>query len=469
MKLCSKKDHSFSFPQGVHPPEQKLTAQNPICRIPFSPYLLLILNQNAGKPSKSLVIEGQEVKRGQVVASAQGFISSPLHSPVDGVVVKVSHSLDFNGLMAPSIIIKTQPFSPQRQDVFPVDYKSLNAEQLVNRIQQMGMVGLGGAAFPTHVKLRPPKGKKIETLLLNGCECEPFLTSDHRVMVEQIDDLLLGIDILVRATKANNVVIGIEDNKRDAFKRLKERLSVFKQQRQACPNEPKIQIHLLKTKYPQGAEKILIHSLLKKEVPSGCLPIDIGVVVCNVATVAEIGCLMPKGWGLVERVVTVTGGGIDKPGNYIVPIGTPLNFLLSYLGMSSSACRVVFGGPMMGKVVNYLETPITKGVSGIVVLTQEDFEYEKKIYSCIRCARCVDVCPMSLNPSRLGLLAKIKNYDEMESYHLWDCFECGSCSYICPAHIPLVQYFKMAKSFLRKKKNKFNLKTELIKSKGEKE
>lgn len=298
--------------------------------------------------------------------------------------------------------------------------------------------------FPSHVKLLPPEGKSIETLIINGCECEPYLTCDHRVMLEQTDKLLTGIRTIMRATGAKRAIIGVEDNKLDAVNAIRAKL----------PEEGAISCEAVETKYPQGAEKMLISSLLGKEVPSGGLPVDIGVAVYNVGTMAQLGDLIPNSRGLIERVVTVSGPGVSKPGNYLVPIGTPLRFLMEQAGSSSDANEVIVGGPMMGMTVASLDVPVTKGVSGIVVFEKEDEDQkDRPVFPCIKCGACLDACPINLNPSMLGQLASVRQYEVMDSdYHLKDCFECGCCSYVCPSNIPLTQYFRIAKAINREAK-----------------
>jgi electron transport complex protein RnfC len=326
----------------------------------------------------------------------------------------------------------------------PRDVDSMTPEAIIQAVQDSGMVGLGGAAFPTHVKMKPPPEHKIDTLVVNGCECEPYLTCDHRLMLEQTDNLLSGIRIVMRALGVDRAMIGIEDNKMDAVDAIA---------RQLAANSP-ISVHAVQTKYPQGAEKMLIESLLGRRVPSGSFPSAVGVSVFNVSTLAQIGALLPMGEGVIERVVTVTGPGVEHPGNYLVPVGTPVRFLLEFAGSTPrQAHELILGGPMMGMSVASLDVPVTKAVSGLVLLEASDADLrEVKVQPCIRCAYCVEACPMHLNPSTLGLLAAKAEYETMaKQFHLNDCFECGCCSYVCPSNIPLVQYFRIAKAINREK------------------
>jgi electron transport complex protein RnfC len=432
-----------TFAHGIHPPENKgITAGLSIRRFPFAPAMIIPLSQHTGAPAKSIVREGQEVARGQKIAEPGGFVSVAMHSPASGVVERIALAPSSMGHMVPSIYIR--PFPGSSQEVIegtPCDVEKASKKEIVAAIQDAGIVGLGGAAFPTHVKLSITDPKFIDTIIINGVECEPWLTTDHRVMLEQVDDIFLGIRYLLKATGAEKAIIGIEANKPDAVKTL----------RAACPAGEPISVEVVKVKYPQGAEKMLIKALLGREVPSGGLPVDVNVVVQNVATTAEIGRLLPHGRGIMERVVTITGPAVGKKGNYLIPIGTPLRFALDQVDLADDVSRVFLGGPMMGQALSSLDIPITKGTSGIVAFTtKEQAPTDQKVYPCIRCGHCVDACPMFLNPTRLGTLARNREYDLMaEKYHLFDCFECGSCSYVCPSHIPLVQQFRVGKAMLR--------------------
>jgi len=433
-----------SFSHGIHPDEHKeLTAHKSIRRIPFAHEMAILLSQHKGVPAKPIVKRGQQVVRGEPIAEAGGYVSVPMHAPVTGVVKAVDQLVaTAEGPKSPAIVIETYAGSTQ-QVLYgaPRDMESMQPEELVQAVQESGMVGLGGAAFPSHVKLLPPNGKKIDTLIINGCECEPYLTCDHRVMLEQTDNLIKGIRILMRATGAGRALIGVEDNKPDAVEAINARLS----------GKTEISCETVETKYPHGAEKMLINSLLNREVPSGGLPADVGVAVYNVATVAQLGDLIPNNRGLIERVMTITGPGVKKPGNYMVPLGTPLKFLMEQVGSTSAANEVILGGPMMGMTVASLDVPVTKGVSGVVVLEKIKSEkQQERVYPCIRCGECLVACPLHLDPCMLGLLAGNRQYELMaEKYHLNDCFECGCCSYVCPSNIPLTQYFRIAKSINR--------------------
>ena len=435
-----------TFAHGIHPLDHKeATAGIPIRRIPFADQVIVPLAQHLGAPAKAIVKAGQEVVRGEPIAKPDGFMSIPMHSPVTGVVKSIDRLVaTAAGPKTPAIIIDTYAASDQKV-LFEgaVDIRQLTPEKLVQAIQDSGMVGLGGAAFPSHVKLLPPEGMSIDTVIINGCECEPYLTCDHRIMLENTDKLIIGIQMVMAAVDAKRAIIGVEDNKLDAFEMIHNKL----------PKDGSISCELVETKYPQGAEKMLINSLLNQEVPSGGIPAEIGVAVYNVGTMAQLGDLLPQKRGLIERVVTVSGNGVNKPGNYLVPIGTTMRFVLEKVGLKDDFSKIILGGPMMGMTTASLDVAITKGVSGIVVLGPQYPESKKQqVYPCIKCGACLSACPVSLNPSMLGQLAMVRDYEAMEdTYHLNNCFECGCCSYVCPSNIPLTQYFRIAKAINRKK------------------
>jgi electron transport complex protein RnfC len=434
-----------SFGHGVHPPESKGdTCGLEIRQFPFAPALVMPLSQHMGKPAIPIVHQGEEVVRGQCIAKADGFVSVPQHAPASGVVRRIGLVPSISGQMVTGIYIHPHPGSSQEiADGEPCDLVRATPDDIVAAIQAAGVVGLGGAAFPTHVKLRPPDGKQIDTLIINGVECEPYLTTDHRVMLEQTADVHTGIRYLLKATGAERAIIGVEANKLDAVDALRD----------ATPADLPVSVEVLSVKYPAGAEKMLISVLLGREVPSGGLPAELGVVVVNVATAAEIGRLLPQGRGIHERVVTITGPAVGRKGNYRIPIGTPLRFALEQVDVSPDVSRVFLGGPMMGQALSSLDIPITKGTSGFVAFTAEQTGEQQQEYPCIRCGYCVDACPIYLNPAQLGLLAKNAEYEQMaDDFHLMDCFECGSCSYVCPSHIPLVQRFRLSKAIVRKRR-----------------
>lgn len=446
-----------TFAHGIHTHDYKdETNHLAIKRFPFAPLLILPLLQHKGKPAIPLVNQGQEVLRGQMIACADGLMSSPIHAPATGIIKKISLVPDTSGNMVDGIYL--QPYPGATQEVAQgtgCDLETATPEQILQAIQDAGVVGLGGAVFPTHVKLHPPKDKPVDTLVINGAECEPYLTTDHRVMLEQTQDIITGAQYLLKATGAIRAIIGIEANKQDAAVQLQQTLKKTQAAESDNPVLQNISIAVVTVKYPQGAEKILIKTLLDREVAVGSHSYEVGVIGINVATTAEIGRLLPLGRGVQERVITIGGPGIINKGNYRIPIGTPLRFVLDTVGVKDNVTRIFFGGPMMGQAVPNLDVSVTKGVSGIIAFTEHEIQQTVKIYPCIHCGYCVDVCPMGLNPSTLGLLAKNQEYENMQQhYHLLNCFECGACSFICPSHIPLVQYFRIAKDRLRKNKIK---------------
>ncbi|WP_043116737.1 electron transport complex subunit RsxC [Solemya velum gill symbiont] len=431
------------FEHGVHPDYHKgITCDKEIRRMAFAPRLIVPVSQHIGAPAVPVVKAGQEVVRGQLIAEADGFFSVPVHAPATGIVEAIDLMHSAAGPKVLSIVIKVyEAASQQVLESYPVDPMQLDRDELIKRVQNSGLAGLGGAAFPSHVKLQVPEEKQAEVLVVNGCECEPYLTCDHRVMLEQPENLLQGVRYALRITGAKRAIIGIEDNKADAARLLREKLT---------DNDP-ISVELVETKYPQGAEKMLLKSLLGLEVPVGGLPIDVGVVVNNVGTLAQLGRLLPSGEGLTERVITVSGSGMEKAGNYLVPIGTPVSFILEQVGVEAEYEEVIMGGPMMGMSIASLEVPVTKGTSGVLVFRERRFIEEQgergTRFPCIKCGRCVDACPMRLNPAQMVWLAEKREYTAMqEKFNLNSCFECGCCSFVCPSNIPLVQYFRIAKS-----------------------
>lgn len=435
-----------TFSHGIHPVGNKqYTAGEAIRRFPFAPELILPLSQHAGAPSIPIARPGQEVVRGEPIAKSAGFMSVPLHAPATGVIKKIDLMPTAKGPKTLSMILEVYPGDSQEMRYYqPRDVDEMMPQEIIQAVQDTGLVGLGGAAFPTHVKLSPPKDHTVETVLINGCECEPFLTTDYRVMLEQAEDLIEGTRIFMKALGAKKAIIGTEDNKIDAVEAIRAKL----------PADGSIEVKTVKTKYPQGAEKMLAKALMNLEIPSGGYPSSVGIAVFNVSSTAQIGALLPIGGGVIERVVTITGPGIEMPGNYTVAIGTPIRFILEQLGLKGRSQHIILGGPMMGNTISSLDVPVTKGCGGVLVLTEEDTrgEISRGVYPCISCGKCVEACPMHLNPCDMGKLAYKSRHAEMaESFHLNDCFECGCCSYVCPSSIPLVQYFRIAKSANRNK------------------
>jgi len=433
---------SFGFAHGVHPPEHKeLTAHLPIRRMPYPDEVVLPLRQHAGKPAKLAVAKGAYVERGDVLATADGFVSSPVHASASGRVTNIDWWPHPDGSMAQAIRIKVERYSAQvaRPRMVP-DWHGLTHDEVIRAVQDAGVVGLGGAAFPTHVKLAPPKDLTIDTIIINGAECEPYLTTDHRIMVEHPDRVHFGLRIMMHALGVRRAIIGVERNKPDAVAALQR----------TKPGDLDITILPLTVKYPQGAEKMLIKSVLDREVPSGKLPASVGVIVQNVGSAATLAEVFETGLPLIERIVTVSGRGVQRPANLIVPVGTKLRDLLAFCGgITADAAEVLFGGPMMGQAQRDLDVPLLKGTTGVVVLTHDDVR-DMSQSPCIHCGRCLDACPMFLNPSLLGDLAKAGRLEELQAAHLADCMLCGSCSYVCPSNIPLAQLFTASKAAIRR-------------------
>jgi electron transport complex protein RnfC len=430
-----------TFRHGVHPGTFKeLTAEREIERMPFPDEVVLHLRQHLGAPSKPVVSVGDRVFRGQLIAQASGFVSVPLHASATGRVKAIEKRRHPAGNMSEAIVIEVDPHSAQAlYEDAPRDWQSPTREDLVKEIQAGGFVGLGGAAFPTHVKLTVPEGKRVDWVIVNGAECEPYLTTDHRIMLEYADSIILGIRVTMKVLGAGKSFFGIETNKMDAIRALTEKL----------PADLNCTVVPLATKYPQGAEKMLISAVLAREVPSGRLPIDVQVVVNNVGTIAGMGDFFAYGQPLIERVVTVTGPGVRHPSTLLVPLGTKLSDILDYCGgVTEDTNQILFGGPMMGAAQYHLDVPLLKGTSGILCLTGAEVAVRRE-YACIRCSSCLDACPVFLNPSLLGSLARAGLHEQMLNLHLMDCMECGSCSYVCPSNIPLVQRFRVAKALLR--------------------
>lgn len=430
---------------GIHPPENKITAGYPIQEIPIPSELTLTLSQCIGAPSKPIVKAGDKVLRGQMVAEAGGFMGAPIHSPVKGTVKKVEPARTPQGLWQNSIIITPDEENPLEEDFSPrtpEEINTLTPVEIIRIVSQAGIVGQGGAAFPTHVKLTVPLGKKIDTVLINGAECEPYLTCDDALMRTESDKIISGALLIKKATSAARIIIGIEKNKPEAIKKIKE----------ASASYPEVTVVALKKKYPQGSEKQLIQALTKKVVPAGTLPIDCNCIVDNVATAFTIYEAVYYRRPLIERIVTVSGKQLTAPGNFKVLNGTPIiNLLDASGGLPSDSGKVIAGGPMMGRAVSHLEAGTSKGLSGVVVLPLSQ-SLRKKVGPCIRCSACVSACPMGLEPYLYMQQAENRFWDEMKSHGVMNCIECGCCSYSCPASRPLLDFIRLGKSVLRSKK-----------------
>ena len=424
---------------GIHPAENKLSSNSAIEKLSLPKSVSILVAQHIGAPSSVKVKKGDDVKVGTIVAGSSGFVSTNIHSPVSGKVKKIDTIADTSGYKKTAIIIDVEGDEwEEGVDTSSelVSETSLDAKAIVSKVLEAGIVGLGGATFPTHVKLSPPPGTKAEVLLINGVECEPYLTSDHRLMLEKPEEILVGIQLLMKALDVKRAVIGIENNKPDAIKLLNGLSSKY----------PGIEVCPLKVQYPQGGEKQLIKAVTGREVPSGALPIAVGAVVNNVGTAFAVYEAVMKNKPLVERVVTVTGKSVAKPSNFLARIGIPLSSLIEAAGgLPDDTAKVINGGPMMGKAVSSIDVPVTKGTSGILILKNED-GHRKEMQNCIRCGRCVSACPMGLEPYLLMTLSELKNWERTESELVMDCIECGSCSFSCPANRPLLDYIRMGKS-----------------------
>ena len=433
---------TFSF-GGVHPADNKLSAGKPIEILPVPQMVSIPLSQHLGAPSEPVVNKGDTVKTGQLIAKSTGFVSANIHSSVSGKVEKIDEVLDASGYRRKAIIIKTEgdEWEPSidRSDKLIKEIK-LSSEEIIKRISDAGIVGMGGATFPSHVKLSPPPGKKCEILIINGVECEPYLTSDHRLMLEKSEEMLVGITLLMKALNVDKAIIGIENNKKDAIEKLQNLVHSY----------TGISVQPLKVKYPQGGEKQLIDACIKRYVPSGKLPIEVGAVVHNVGTAFAVYEAVQKNKPLFERVVTVTGISVKNPVNLLVRIGTPVSALLEAAGgMPENCAKIVNGGPMMGKALSSSEVPITKGSSGILLLPLELTE-KQEMQNCIRCGKCASTCPMKLSPYLLMSLGERQIWDRAEEEHVFDCIECGSCVYVCPSYRPLLDYVRIGKSEVMK-------------------
>lgn len=429
-----------TFPKGgIHPPENKLTADKPIVVLPLPPQVTVPVSQHIGAPAIPTVEKGAAVKAGQVIAQAKGFVSANIHSPVSGKVSKIDTLVDTTGYKQTAVVIDVEGDEwvetiDRSEDL--VKEVTMTREQIIERCQQSGLVGLGGATFPTHIKMTVPAGKKCDMVIINGVECEPYLTSDHRLMLEKGAEVLTGAAIIMKALGVEAVVVGIEANKPDAITHLTELAREFKG----------ISIQPLKVKYPQGGEKQLIKACTGREVPSGGLPVDVGVVVQNVGTAFAVYEAVQKNKPLVERVVTVTGKDVKNPGNFRVRLGTPVTALIEAAGgMPEDTGKVVNGGPMMGKALAMTDVPVTKGTSGII-LFPTPVSRRAEVLPCIRCGKCTSACAMGLEPWLISVVSEKAMWEKAEQERITDCMECGACAYTCPSKLPLLDYIRLGKS-----------------------
>jgi len=424
---------------GVHPHGNKLSAGKPIvpAAVPQKAYILL--GQHIGAPAKPIVTRGDEVKVGQKIAEPGGFVSAAIYSSVSGKVSKIDNIVDASGYPRPAIIIDVQGDewvdTIDRTDTI-VRECDLKPEEIVKKVAEMGIVGMGGAQFPTQVKLAPPPTAKPECVVINGAECEPYLTADHALMLEHAEEILVGVSILMKAMKVNKGYIGIENNKPDAIAKMEAAAKTFQG----------IEIVPLKMKYPQGGEKQLIQAILDRYVGSGALPITTGALVQNVGTAFAVYQAVQKNKPLIERVVTVTGKSLANPSNLLVRIGTPIQQLIDACGgLPEDTGKVISGGPMMGKAVATTEIPTTKGTSGITIMNQKDAR-RGEVQPCIRCAKCVAACPMGLEPYLLAQLAEHGEFEREINEQIMDCLSCGACQFTCPANRPLLDYISLGKA-----------------------
>ena len=433
-----------TFAGGLHPPDNKEgSAHKAIESCPLPEEVVISLFQHVGAPAEACVAKGARVLKGQVVGEAKGFISVPVHASTSGEVIAVEPRLHPSGRALPAVVIR-----PDGEDLWldglpAAEPDNPDPDQIRDRVRRAGIVGLGGAAFPTPVKLTPPPEKTITTLILNGAECEPYLTADHRLMIEQTQRIVDGLVILQRALGARKALIGIESNKPDAIEAMRRE-----------GGERAVEVVPLAVKYPQGSEKQLIYSLTRKEVPTGSLPMDIGIVVQNVGTAAAVSDAVRRGIPLVERVVTVTGPALREPKNLRVLIGTPLSHLVACCGgLTEDPAKIVMGGPMMGTAQISLDVPVLRGTSGVVLFGKKDVPLSPE-GPCIRCGRCVSVCPARIMPTTIAAYSRLGMMDEAEHFHAMDCIECGCCTYTCPSAIPLVQSVRHAKAAIFDRKRK---------------
>lgn len=423
---------------GVHPDENKFSSKKAIREIPLPLQAIIPLGQNLGVPAKPIVKKGDVVKVGQLIGQGEAFISANIHAPYSGSVTKIDDVRDASGYRRPAIFIQVDgdvwEETIDRSETLETTIK-LDRKAIIDRIKSCGIVGLGGATFPTHVKLIIPEEKKVEALLINAVECEPYLTCDEALMLSKGEEIFVGIKILMKAVDTQRAVIGIERNKPEVIEYFDTIAKKY----------PEIEVQPLKVKYPQGGEKQLIKAVVNKEVPSGKLPLEVGCVVVNVGSAFAVYEAVQKNKPLIDRIVTVTGKSIAEPSNFKVRFGVPTQTLIEAVGgLPHDSAKIISGGPMMGKAIASTEIPIVKGSSGVLVMKESE-SHRKVEQNCIRCAKCTVVCPMGLEPYLLSKVSKLEKYDMAETENILDCIECGSCVYTCPAKIPLLDYIRLGK------------------------
>lgn len=433
---------------GVHPEENKLTADNPVVAASLPNTAVFLLSQHIGAPAKPVVSRGEKVKVGTLLAEAGGFVSAPIYSSVSGTVAKIDTAPDATGYRRPAIYVNVEgdewEETIDRTDTLETlsVHPELTAEEIIARIKRAGVTGMGGAGFPTFIKLTPPPTAKAECVILNGVECEPYITADYRLMVEHADEILVGLDLLMKAVGVEKGYIGIEENKPEAIALFLEKTT----------DDPRIVVVPLKQKYPQGGEKQLVDAVMRRQVPAPpAIPVNVGAVVQNVGTAFAVYQAVMKHKPLFERYTTVTGKHLKQPGNYLVRIGTPFAQLIETCGgLPEGENKVLAGGPMMGKAIVSLEVPVCKGTNSITVLTGDD-AHRKAVQPCIRCGKCVDACPMGLEPYLLATLSSLKEYERLEKEDVTSCISCGSCQFTCPSHRPILDNILQGKGEVMRK------------------
>ena len=430
----------LTFKRGIHPHDNKeFTAKIPIKKIKPGKKLYFPINQHLGAPLKPTVSVGDRVLYGQKIADSDSFVSAPLHSSVSGTVIDIGLYPHHTGVKVPTIVIENDELDERTEPINTKSLDELTGKEIVSLVREAGIVGMGGAGFPTHVKLSPPADKKIEYVIVNGAECEPYLTSDHRVMLEEPDDVLFGLKAVMKIFSLEKGYIAVEENKPDAIKLLKEKAKDYLG----------AQILTLKKKYPQGAEKQLIYAVTGKEVPSGSLPADVGCIVINIDTVTAIARVIKRGIPLTRRIVTISGGAVANPSNFKVKIGTSFDDLIEAVGgFVEEPAKIIYGGPMMGVAGTSTSVPVVKGTSAFLAFTEKEAKIGDET-NCLRCGKCIKACPMNLMPAELATYSRMGDDEKIMEYNALDCLECGSCAYVCPAKRHLVQAIRVGKDRAR--------------------